>query len=191
MFGKYPEHLKIVLNVLEYLQKDLKKHEANLPEDFKVFNEDNMFGIFDNCPNFEMNILNGLKDIENGHRIPVKMIRVGVFARQLSASLKYIVHAINAYDLICVRHMADNYDEVMLINLTQLARISNKNRISNQALRSLMINELFMQLLIAIMSAKNVEEVSDKSGEIAMAAEIIYQGINLFRVLFYQASFEI
>jgi len=183
VLGKYPEHLKIVLNVLEYLQKDLKKHEGNLPEQMKVFNEDNMFGIFDNCPSHEMSILNGLKDVENGHRIPVKMIRVGIFARQLSATLKYIVHAINAVDLICVRQMADNYDEVMLINLTQLARISNKNRISNQALRSVMINEGFMQLMIAIMSSKNAQDVADKTGEIAMAAEIVYQGIFFYKII--------
>ncbi len=169
--------MKIVLNVLEYLQKDLKKFETLFPEHSQSFNEDNIFGIFDNCPNMDMNILNSLKETSNtSHRFSNKMIRVGIFSRQLALTLKYIIHAINAIDLICVRQMADNYDEVMLINLTQVAHIANKNRISNQALRSLMINDYFMQLMVAIMSAKSAEEIVDKTGEIAMVAEIIYQG---------------
>jgi len=161
---------------LDYLQKDLKKQEQEHPEKLRMFREENIFGIFDYCQETDMNILNNLKEI-NGHKHNLRRLRIGIFARQFAATIKYIIHAINAFDLICARYMAQNYEEVVLVNLTQIAQIANKSRISNQALRSLMINDVFTQSLISIMASKTPEEVSEKNGEIAISADIIYQGI--------------
>lgn len=172
--GRDPGQVKFLLNVLDYLQQDLKKQEAEFPEKMKMFSEENIFGIFDYCQETDMNILNNLKEID-GQKQNLKRLRIGIFARQLSATVKYIIHAINAFDLVCARYMAMNYEEVVLVNLTQIAQISNKSRISNQALRSLMINDVFTQILISIMASKTPEEVSEKNGEIAVAADIIYQ----------------
>jgi len=173
--AKNPQDIKLILNILEYLQKDLKELEAQVPEEMKAFHEDNMAGLFDYCEEFEMNILNSIKDTLKGKNFSEKKVRLGILARQLSSTLKYIIHAINALDIICVKHMAEDYNEILLLNLTQIAHIVNKNRVSNQALKSLMVNDFVMQLLISIMASKNAEEVANKSAEITLAAEIIYQ----------------
>lgn len=185
--GKNPDHTKLLLNVLEYLQKDLKAMESIYPEEMKAFSEDNMLGIFDYCEDFDMNILNSIKDITKEKRFSLNKARLGIFARQLSATLKYIVHTINSIDIICVKVMAEDYNEILLQNLTQIAYIANKNRISNQALRAVMINEFGMQLMVSIMSAKTPEEVSNKSAEIALASDIIYQGNDYFYFLIEKA----
>ena len=172
---QYPSHIKLVINTLEYLQTDLRTLDNAFPEEMKAFTEDNMLGIFDYCQDTHMNILNSIKDKFDTKQVSLKMVKTGIYARQLSATLKYVVHAINTIDHMCVKHMAEVYDETLLQDLTQLAHISNKNRVSNQALRALVINEFVMQLLVSIMSAKTVDEIINKSAEITLVCEIIYQ----------------
>lgn len=72
--------------------------------------------------------------------------------------------------------MAESYDEYLIQNLSQIAHIAAKNRISNQALRSLLMNDFIMQVFTSIMQAKTAEEVSFKTAEIALISEILYFG---------------
>lgn len=178
-----PQEVKLILNVLEYHQQDLKRMEASLPEDQRVYHEDNILGIFDYGSEFDMSILNGIKENIDEKRFSKRLVRIGIFARQISTSLKYIVHATNCLDKICVRKMADDYDERLLQNLSQIAHIATKNRISNQALRSLMHNDFVVQLLTSVMTAKTFDDVYFKNAEIALISEILYSG-NKFIIKF-------
>jgi hypothetical protein len=170
------QELKLILNILEYHQQDLKRMEASLPEEQRVYYEDNILGIFDYGTDFDMNILNGVKENIDEKKFSKRLVRIGIFARQLSSTLKYIIHGTNCLDKICVRKMADDYDEVLVQNLSQIAHMATKNRISNQTLRSMMKNDFIVQLFTSIMSAKTFDEVYFKSAEIALICDILYSG---------------
>lgn len=156
--------------------------EAVLPESQRVYHEDNILGIFDYGNEFDMNILNGIKENIDEKRFSKRLVRIGIFARQLSATLKYIIHATNCLDKICVRKMADDFDEVLLQNLSQIAHIATKNRISNQALRSMMQNDFVVHLLTSIMNAKTLEDVYFKNAEIALISEILYSSNKFYQI---------
>jgi len=180
---KSPENVKALLNVLEYLQQNLKRIEQILPEHKRIYTEDKMVGIFDYGEDFEMNILNGLTEGLSDLNVDKKRIRIGIFARQLSYTLKYIVHSINCIDKICVRKMAEDYNEVLIQNLTQIAHLASKNRVANQALRSVMINDFVIQLFTSFIGAKTPDEVLDKAAEIALVSDILYNSKTIENIL--------
>lgn len=181
---KHSEQIKVFLNVLEHLQLDLKTLEHSDRVLAKIYQEDNILGIFDYGEDFEMNILKSVSEKMKDQKLNVKRVRLGLFAKQLSTTIKYIVHATNCIDKICVKKIAENYDEGLIQNLSQISHISAKNRISNHALRSVLINDFMMQIFTSIMQAKTPDEVSFKTAEIALISEILYYGnISTIKIL--------
>lgn len=163
---------------MQLFQGPLKKFESNTGKiNVKsVFDENHLNCCFDQWALDKNSII--ISDIHDGVKLTDESyteIKIGIFARQLTLILKYSIAAINLIDNICVKILANTFDENIVILLSDLANICRKNKLSNFACRKIFSNDYLFNILIFVASIKNYDEFLEKEIEINLIFEILYQ----------------
>lgn len=160
---------------MQVFQTQLKKYEeSNEKIDVKLlFDENNLNCSFENWPldkesHFGTNIFEGSKlNEENSQEI-----KIGVLARQLTYILKYSISFINIIDNICVKILANNFDEEIVILLSDFANLCRKNKLANFACRKILENDYLLNIFVFFISVKSYEDYIEKEIEINLICEI-------------------
>ena len=173
--------VKQIIRGLDQLAVTLsKEHEITFGDlAHELFQEESIPGIFDGTELVERILFKLIK--RNSRSINAALqdsVRLRIYAQQLSTTLKYILTGTKMIDFLYKKQTDGNYDVEFLNALNQVSNISNKNRLSNQALRCISYNEFFLPLFIGILTCENFEDAQLKHAEIAMACDILYQGNN-------------
>lgn len=79
-------------------------------------------------------------------------------------------------DGICVKILSNNFDEDLVNLLSDLAKISGKNKISQYAARKMLSVDYLMNILLFIVNFKDDKEWEEREAEIMMIFEILYKG---------------
>ena len=137
--------------------------------------ESDFMGIFDYSQDFAMNVLNNFKEHIPSQEPLKSRIKIGLACQQLSLTIKYLIHSTNCIDQICFKQATLDYDEILIHNLIQISHTTTKNRLGSQALKAVTKGGFFIKLLLEIFKAKDLEEAYEKSAEISLISDIIYQ----------------
>ena len=175
--GKCSDQTKLLLHILDYLQNDLKTYETENSLE-SLYHEDSFLGLFEYGSNdTKINILNYANDylpIDDQHK--KNKIKIGLYARQLSLTIKYIATILKVIDRMYVKYMAFTYDKELINLLIEIAYISSKNRIAMNSLKCVLNNDYAMKLFVNLMNAKTIDDIIEKCGEIALILQILYNG---------------
>lgn len=174
---------QLIRGLDQIVDEQRKAHDLIDESIHEAFEEDKIPGVFDELELVERSILN-IKQRSPALMEPCNpnSIRLRILSQQLSSTLKYVNVGINLFDSLYKWQLDNNYNIEFLSALNQVSYISVRSRVSNQALRCLSYNDIFLSLFAGILTTESIEEAQAKHAELAMTCSILHQG---FFILFY------
>lgn len=169
--------LKLLFQIMQIFQTQLKKYEEiNEKIDVKsLFDDNNLNSDFNFWPLDNDSLI--ISHSEEGNKMNeenYQEIKIGILARQITFILKYSISFINIIDNICVKILANNFDEDLVILLSDLVNLCRKNKLANFACRKIFENDYLFNIFIFLISVKSYEDYLEKEMEINLICEVFY-----------------